>query len=274
MGCGFTGVRVARQCLRRGVRVIATTRTPEHLDFLRREGAEIIALDAGAADLRALPVPAGVVVLHSVPMMERNGMAVDPTPALLNTLEDRPQRMVYLSTTGVYGAAKVVDERTEPAPRSLRERLRLQAESAVMAGPWESLVLRPAAIYGPGRGVQEAMRRGEFRLRGDGSNWISRIHVDDLAALAEAALFSTVTGAFPVADERPCPSREIAQYCAGLLGLPLPPSAADSDLSETRRADRRVNGQAICRRLGVRLQYPAYLVGIPQSLQFVSDRVF
>jgi nucleoside-diphosphate-sugar epimerase len=111
------------------------------------------------------------------------------------------------------------------------------------------------------------MRRGEFRLRGDGSNWISRIHADDLAAHLESALFSDVTGAYPVADEHPCPSAEIAEFCARLLGLPLPASARDHELSETRRADRRVDGSAIRRLLGISLRYPSYLTGIPASLE-------
>jgi hypothetical protein len=88
-----------------------------------------------------------------------------------------------------------------------------------------------------------------------------------LAAHVEAALFSTVTGAFPVADEHPCPSREIAVFCARLLGVPMPGSVPAGALSETRRADRRVDGSAIRKRLGVVLRYPSYRTGIPASLE-------
>jgi len=65
---------------------------------------------------------------------------------------------------------------------------RLAAEGPVMAGPWSWCVLRPAAIYGPGRGAHESIRIGRWRIAGDGSNYTSRIHVDDLAALAAAAV--------------------------------------------------------------------------------------
>jgi nucleoside-diphosphate-sugar epimerase len=111
------------------------------------------------------------------------------------------------------------------------------------------------------------MREGSFRLAGDGSNFVSRIHVDDLAAHAEKALLSDLTGAYPVADEEPCSSREIAEFCAGLLGLPLPEAVSEEELSETRRSDRRVDGSAIRRLLGLELRYPSYRQGIPAALR-------
>ena len=47
--------------------------------------------------------------------------------------------------------------------------------------------------------------------RGAGSGIVSRIHVEDLAAIVEAGLFSDVQGAWPVADDVPCSSAEIAE---------------------------------------------------------------
>ena len=133
------------------------------------------------------------------------------------------------------------------------------------------MILRPAAIYGPMRGVHSAMRQGRFRLARDGSNFVSRIQVDDLAALAVAALASSAAGAYPVADDEPCTSREIVEFCAQLLGLPLPGSVMESEVSETRRSDRQVNGSAIRRILGVDLKYASYRTGIPAALAAEAD---
>ena len=110
------------------------------------------------------------------------------------------------------------------------------------------------------------MRRGDFKLMGEGANYVSRIHVDDLARITAAAMASDLTGAYPVADDSPCTSREIAAFCAGLLGVPLPASAGRGELSETRRADRRVDGREIRRKLGIDLLYPGYREGILASL--------
>jgi len=94
-----------------------------------------------------------------------------------------------------------------------------------------------------------------------GDNFVSRIHVDDLAAHIEAGLLSTLTGAYPVADEEPCTAREVATFCAQLLTLPLPRSGG------RLTGNRRVDGSAVRRSLGITLKYPSYRTGIPAAIQ-------
>ncbi|MDQ6664621.1 MAG: NAD-dependent epimerase/dehydratase family protein [Acidobacteriota bacterium] len=272
LGCGFTGCRLARSLLARNIGLTVTTRNPSRLQWIADAGGEVLALDLSnhesAGRLRQA-VRSETRVLHSIPPVPTPAGVIDPTPRLLHALhalERRASRIVYLSTTGVYGAAREVDEHTLPAPRTGRETLRVSAEQSVAAAFRSHLILRPAAIYGPGRGVQAAMQAGTFHLPGDGRKYVSRIHVQDLASLAEAALFSEVTGAFPVADDDPCTSREIAEFCARLLNLPMPGGVPAEEVGETRRADRRVDGSAIRRALGVELLYPSYRVGIPACL--------
>ena len=270
LGCGYTGQRVARRLLARGAPVVATTPRPAELSGLAAGGARVIHMNVLQPEtlecLRDV-VGAGLAVLHSIPVIRGERGRFDPTPRLLEALGNRPARIVYLSTTGVYGDTPRVDETTPVAPIGERYRLRVAAERAVAAGGWSFLILRPAAIYGPGRGVHVSIKAGRFRLAGDGGNLVSRIHVDDLAAIAEAALYSDVTGAWPVADEDPCTSREIARFCADLLSLPMPAPAAATDVHPTRLTNRRVDGSAIVKLLGVKLQYPSYRVGVPAALK-------
>jgi nucleoside-diphosphate-sugar epimerase len=150
-----------------------------------------------------------------------------------------------------------VDGRTE------RAAARIAAERSVATGPWSSLILRSAAIYGPGRGVHESLKRGTCRVD---DHFVSRIHVDDLAAHVEAGLLSKISGAYPVADEEPCTSRKIAEFCAELLNLRGIPVNMEAQTTTRARANRRVDGSAIRRALGLRLQYPSYREGIPASL--------
>lgn len=246
LGCGFTGRRVALRFLARGGRVMATARDAEKIRDL---GVEIVELGGLRERL-----PEGVLVAHSIPPEGR----ADVT----ELLGDKPARVVYLSSTGVYGKASVVDENTPADPDNDRARARMEEERAVMNGPWSSLILRCAAIYGPGRGAQERIRRGEYRLD-DGI--VSRIHVDDLAALVEAGMLSAVTGAYPFADEEPCSSREIFEFCARLLGLPEAPAGVAKAARQT--GNRRVDGSAIRRLLGVTLKYPSYRTGIRAALE-------
>jgi nucleoside-diphosphate-sugar epimerase len=236
--------------LARGARVIATSRDPQKLAGL---GAEAVRIE----DVLVEP---GCLVLHSIPPTSFEAGSAMAAPDVRALLGDKPARVVYLSTTGVYGSSKFVDATTAVDESSDRARPRLAAERDIADGPWSTLVLRPAAIYGPGRGVQESVRAGTYP---PGDNYISRIHVDDLAAHCEAALLSEITGAYPVADEEPCTSREIAEFCAQLLSVELPTGPV-----ATPRifGDRRVDGSAIRKLLGITLRYPSYRTGIPASL--------
>ena len=243
-----------------------TARSLERLRELAALGAQACEFDvAEPARVREV-VPPGATVLHSVPALVGEQGPFEATPAIVEAMKNRPRRVVYLSTTGVYGSTEEVDETTAINPNTPRALLRALAESAVEAGPWESLILRPAAIYGPGRGVHVAMPAARYRLLGDGSNYVSRIHVDDLAAISAAALGSALQGAYPVADAHPSTSAEIAEWVGTLLGVPVIRGERPESLSETRRSNRRVDGSAVLRELGVGLKYPSYREGIPASL--------
>ncbi len=233
--------------------MVGTTRHPQRLAGL---GAEIIGIQDVPAHARH-----GMMVLHSIPP--------DGPPGLLDLLGSAPARVVYLSSTGVYGASSLVDEKTPVDLSTERARLRVEAERSIMAGPWSSLVLRPAAIYGPGRGIQESIQRGVYSMS---DTYVSRIHVDDLAAHAEAALLTTISGAYPVADKEPCTSREMAEFCADLLQLPVLRQGKGAGESKSRFAsNRRVDGSAIRRLLGIELAYPSYRDGVPAALRVVCD---
>lgn len=265
VGSGFTGSRVAALLLDRGWHVTVTTRTPARLAALHARGARVIRFnteDEGPLDA----IAERAHVLLSVPTLKRAGDLDEPTPQILANLNGEPRHLAYLSTTGVYGATGKVDETTPAMPISQRQQLRRAAEKAVLAMPCPTLVLRPAAIYGPNRGVHAAMRRGRFLLSGNRERFVSRIHVDDLAAISAAAMDQRLTGIFPVGDAHPAPSHQVAAFCAELMGTGMPAETADRGLSETRRTNRRVDGRAVLMRLGLKLRYPTYREGIPAAI--------
>ena len=252
LGCGYTGQRLADRLARRAVDVIPTS---------RRARPGRVRLDVTEPFDLAF-IPEGAVVVVSIP-----NTSPDATPRIVEQLRLRNiARLIYLSTTGVYGDTTEVDHTTPPAPRAHEHHVRLCAEQAYAAGPWPTLILRPAAIYGPGRGVHARMVRGDYVLPGDGSHFVSRIHVDDLAAVLEAAAFHCATGTFPVADDEPCTSRTMADFCARLLALPLPAENPAAPVRTTLQANRRVDGREIRKILGVRLEYPSYRDGVPAAV--------
>lgn len=265
LGAGFTGRRVAALLADRGWQVKATTRSPQNLADLRNRGVDVLRFDADRDPLAEIPAD-GASVLLSIPTLRNEGALDEPTPRLLASLSGCPEHLTYLSTTGIYGRIREVNETTAPAPKTERQRLRLRAERAVLAQQCPALILRVAAIYGPGRGVHDAMRAGRFQLSDAQPRYVSRIHVDDLAQIIARAVERDLVGTYPVADELPAPSGEVARFCSEHLGLKMPERVPDRALTETRHSDRKVDGRAVLRVLRLRLRYPTYREGIPASV--------
>jgi nucleoside-diphosphate-sugar epimerase len=234
LGLGFTGKRLANRLHARRDEVFAPLR--------------------GEWKTTAMPTGARMAVTIP-PVAEPDKSAVRQA-----ILDLKPERVVYVSSTGVYGDQVDINEQTPVRPSDERGLLRLEDENWYAAGPWSSLILRSSAIYGPNRGVHAALREGRLP-RGSASGVVSRIHVDDLAALIEAGLYSELQGAWPVADEEPCSTAEIARWYAELSGLkaemPTGPQVSG----------RRVDGREICKLLGVLLKYPTWQAGILASLE-------
>lgn len=255
LGCGFTGVRVARLLASRGGRVLGTVRTDDEERAVLDAGAVPLRFDADAAAsrealaLRCRDEGGALRVLVAFPPARQPGGG-ERTATVLRSLSGHAVRVVQLSSTAVYGDASRVDASTAATPSSERGALYLEAERAVREGPWSALVLRAAAIYGPGRGLL-AEGGPRFQHARSLDAVVSRIHADDLAALAVAALAGGLEGAFPAADEEPASGRALLAAWSGTAWTP-PADRPDP------RGSRRVDGSAVARALGVRLRYPSF----------------
>lgn len=259
LGCGFLGRAVARQVRASGRLVIGTVRTDEAARVLRAEGIDarvMAALDAQGLHSLA---PTG---MDLVVMYPPDGV----TDAALTSSPLTARHTVYISSTAVYGEARGdVDEATPVDLRTPRAALRFAAESAWRARG--AVVLRAAGIYGPGRGIHVRIANGVFRTPGDGTNVVSRIHVDDLASLVLAALERGHPGAvYVAADDTPVPQIEAIRFVCEVLGRPMPASVPLAEASETLRHDRHVRNAAARRDLAWAPRFPSYREGFLDAL--------
>jgi nucleoside-diphosphate-sugar epimerase len=254
LGLGFTGGRLARRLLAQGVEVFAAARRLERFEDIRATGIRLTEWNIENPESMALP-PRALIAWCLPPLPEPDKAALRNYIKML-----APTRIVYVSSTGVYGDQSSVDEHTTPQSTDERAARRIEEEHWISSGPWTALILRAAAIYGPGRGVHASIRQGKIP-RGAVSTIVSRIHVDDLVQLMEAGLNSTIEGAWPVADDQPASTNDIAEWCIREFSLP-----EISFHAETSISGRSVNGTRIRELLGVRLKYPSWQTGIPASI--------
>lgn len=259
LGCGFTGAAAARLARGAGREVRATLRHEDGADRLRAIGVDVRVTPSLDVDDVRERVGDGADVLVCFPPDGATDARVAPGAR-------RARAVAYVSTTGVYGERTGrIDGATPTDPSTEKARARLDAESR-----WRdqgAVVLRAAGIYGPWRGLHRRLLRGDFRAPGDGSRVVSRVHVDDLAAVALGALANAPRGgAWPVADATPVPQGDVIAWLCARLGLPLPPSVPLDEAPETLRHDRSVDPSDALRAAGVALRFPSYREGFEHCL--------
>lgn len=256
LGTGYTGTRVALRARARGLAVLATVRRDEHAFALRQLGVDTVVLPQLDAAL-ASHVDGRTHVVITFPPDGHTDARVAPSLGAAAAV-------TYVSSTGVYGALRGhIDDATPTPPATGRSAARLEAEA--LYRQQGATVLRCPGIYGPDRGIHVRLLRGEYRLPGDGTRALSRIHVDDLAELILAAPASPGE-TFVVGDAEPATHAEIARWLAAVHGLPFPQSVPLDQVHETLRADRAVDGSRALRQLGVQLAYPTYREGMEPSV--------
>jgi nucleoside-diphosphate-sugar epimerase len=245
LGLGFTTRRLALRLLCRGMSAYAVVRDPGRFAALESLG------------LHLDKPPRRATLIHTIPPL-----AGDENREMRRRIRElAPKRVIYISSTSVYGVTAVVDETTPALPADDKGRRRIEEEEWLSDGPWETMIVRAAAIYGPGRGIHVRVRDGRLP-RTEPGGITSRIHADDLAAVLEAAALSPLTGAWPLADDYPCPTAEIAAWCGGILRKELAPPWRDA----VSVAGRKVDGRKVRELVGVDLVYPEYQSGILASL--------
>jgi nucleoside-diphosphate-sugar epimerase len=278
VGCGYTGQRLAERLRKSGLHVRGFAARAASLRQIEATGAQALPLDLDAA---MTPTDFSQhVVYYSVPPARQAG---DPRlDRFLEGLVGEPKRLVYLSTTGVYGdqAGARVNEDTPPAPRTERARRRMAAETALRA--WAEAhrvswcILRVAGIYGPCRLPLDRLRRAEPAVAAEEATPGNRIHVADLVTACAAAGFAAAADRriYNVTDGSEESFTEYLRRVAIIADLPPPPlisrAQAERTLSPSSRLilaeSRRVDNARMLEELGVVLEYPDLDSGIRASL--------
>lgn len=284
VGCGYLGRRVAALEQAEGAHVTGVVRSAESARALEAAGIEARIADLDAPEtLAALPLH-GARVYYLAPPPSSG--ATDPRIEALLAQADRdaarPQRVVLLSTTGVYGDCHCewVDERRAPRPQADRARRRLAAEQTLQA--WAArtgvaaVILRVPGIYGPGRLPVERLRKGSPVLQEDQAPFSNRIHVDDLARACLAAARRGRPGAvYNASDGHPTTMTDYFFQVADALGLARPPvldrEQARGELSAGMLSylaeSKRIDNRRLREELGVELQYPDLARGLASCVR-------
>ena len=280
VGCGDVGLRVARLLAGRW-RIVALTSSLSRVQELRDAGLVPLIGDLDRPTTIARLADLADAVLHLAPPASE-GSRDARTANLVHALarSTRLRRLVYGSTTGVYGdcAGALVDETRTTRPASDRARRRVDAEARVRwlgrATGVAVSILRIPGIYAldrVGGDPRERVRRGTPVLARDDDVFTSHIHADDLARACVAALHRGPRGrAIHVVDDTSMKMADYFDLVADRFSLARPPRLSRAEaagtlspmqmsfLSESRRlANRRMKEE-----LRLVLRHPTVVEGL------------
>ncbi|AXS81378.1 SDR family oxidoreductase [Dechloromonas sp. HYN0024] len=264
-------------------RVFALLRDPARAAAWRDAGATPVLADLD--DRASLQRLAGLAddVLHLAPP-PGEGRFDTRTRNLLAALskgKSLPRRLIYVSTTGVYGdcGGAQIDETRHLNPESSRAGRRVDAESCLRAWGLRTgvrvSILRAPGIYAADRLPVDRLSRGMPALREADDAYTNHIHADDLAAACIAALRHGGTNrVYNVVDDSDLKMADYFDRVADAFALPQAPrisrEEAEQRLSPVQmsfmRESRRIGNGRLKNELKLRLAYPTVDVGIADSL--------
>ncbi|MDC8773941.1 SDR family oxidoreductase [Paucibacter sp. hw8] len=283
VGCGDVGMRVLRQLRRTAGRwqVLVLSSSPGRLAELRGAGARVLMGNLDQADTLARLGGVADVVLHLAPPAS-SGAEDRRTANLLRALarSQSPKRLIYASTTGVYGDCQGarLDESRPAAPSTDRARRRVDAEQRIRRFGAEHgtavTILRIPGIYASDRiggHPRERLARGSPVLRREDDVFTNHIHADDLARACVLALSKGPNQrVLHVCDDSEMLMGDYFDLAADLCGLPRPQRVSRAQAQELMSPmqlsfmseSRRLINQRLKTELGLRLLYGQIAAGL------------
>jgi nucleoside-diphosphate-sugar epimerase len=278
VGCGQVGRLVAQRYLDQDRTVFGLARSATTAGELESLGIIPVRGDLDdSASLTSLSLDGDLVQYLAPP----SGTGVDD-PRMANFLAaidagGPPRRIIYVSTSGVYGdcSGAWVDEDTPPNPQTDRARRRLDAENRLL--DWGqrtgvgATVLRVGGIYGPGRLPETRLHNRAPILLEEQCGYTNRIHVEDLVSVCLAAGESTAQNrVYNVSDGHPGNMSGYFKAVAQRLDLPPPEEIPMEEARERLSPElmsyllesRRMDNRRMLTELRVRLRYPNLEIGL------------
>lgn len=234
-GCGYIGKKVASQLQQLHHHVQCFVASDASLDACKVQGlnAQQFDLDEPGLALSEKTIVSfnqSVIAYFAPP--PHKGLAdtrMENFLAVLNQQQLRPQKIVLISTTGVYGNChgEWIDETREVNPQADRAHRRLSAEQQLQIycnkQKIDFIIFRVPGIYALDKLPVKRITSGEPIVCAEDSGYTNRIHADDLTAFCVEALTQSVeSGIYNCCDGNPSTMNDYFMRVAEAMSLPRP----------------------------------------------------
>jgi nucleoside-diphosphate-sugar epimerase len=274
VGCGDVGMRLL-PLVTRHFRVFALTSQPQRCAELRAQGAVPIVADLDQPESLWRLAGLADMVIHLAPP-QPEGEHDRRTRHLVKAL-GKVARLVYISTSGVYGdcGGDLVRESRPVAPSNPRAHRRVDAERVLRKWARDRrtrlTILRVPGIYANDRLPLKRLELGTPALRAEDDVFTNHIHADDLARIAARALLRGLNARVVHAvDDTRMKMGDYFDAVADAFDLARPPRLPRAQLQKVvtpallsfMSESRRLDNARLKRELRVRLHYPDVAVAL------------
>jgi len=188
--------------------------------------------------------------------------------AALESQGQRPKRILFTSSTGVYGQMDGgwVDEKSPADAPAFSGKRALEGERLFQESPFESVSVRLGGIYGPGRtALIDRVRNGAATLEAE-PRYLNLIHLEDIVgALVHLMQLERVESVYVGVDSEPQLWNEFLCWIAGELNLPEPVGFGDA-VSKRGARNRRCSNARL-RASGYAFRYPSSREGYRELIR-------
>ena len=260
---GVYGRHLLPRLVASGFDVRALVRTPSAASAATACGAAVVAadlLDVASLSKALAGCDIGINLATSLPSptspggdyAKNDALRRDGTPNWIRACQAaRVPRVIQQSIAMIHagGADAVADEFTffpqdEQSVAGAAAAAARSMESCVEQSGLDWIVLRGAFFYGPGTGFDDdwfaRARAGKLRLPGEGNDYVSLIHIADMAAATLAAIARWPSRqALIIADDEPSPWRDVFVHVCAISNSVPPQSGGRSMMPSCRVSNRR-----------------------------------
>lgn len=280
VGCGDVGRRLVKHLLANGHKsdaILSVVRKSASVKDCQQLGIQVQQCDLDQM-LPAMSLSCTNIYYLVPPNQECDeGKRADNFINTLKQVEQQPNKVVLVSTTGVYGdcAGEWVTEQTPANPQTARGKRRLQLEQQ-----WQAysasyhvplVILRVPGIYANSRIPYQRLKAGTPVVDPAECGFSNRIHADDLAMMMYQTMAKAADGSiYNATDGTPGKISEYLQQAAIVAGVAELPiislQQAQTELSKGMLSylgeSRKISNQKILDELQIELKYPDYKVGL------------
>lgn len=293
---GYTGSRLARRLLAGGHRVrgLVLNADTEVVQELAARGMSVWTGDITRPET-LIGVADGVDYVYNLAARSvlENGLVrktfVEGNNNLIAVCSRarRVRAYVFASNVAPYGDAgdEWVTEDTPVAPTHPLGQVIVEAEQTIMnlvqQHHFPAIILRVGKVYGPERDLIGDMLHHTLTIFGDGSNFVSHIHIEDLLRVLESIVSQGQPGAiYNVVDDEPVRLRTLYGEIGRRLGMLLPRtfslekalhSGIDPSIVGMASASVRMTNERLKHDLGLELCYPNYQTWLDEKLAVEAD---